>query len=146
MEESKQAEEQPEEASAPMDSWRQPGPIPEIADTSSMPRPSFREVINSQISAGCWPLQARNTLSACIVGGSIDDAAIEQALSSDLDADLRQTAYLTLLAWWILAEGFEDYESEWKLIVRNAKTWLERTAGVSKPASLIKKIKLQLKQ
>ena len=67
-------------------------------------------------------------------------------MSSDLDADLRQTAYLTLLAWWILAEGFEDNESEWKLIVNKAKTWLEQPAGVFKPARLIKKIKLQLKQ
>ena len=145
-EESKQAVEQPKEPSAPVDNWRQPGPVPEVADTSSMPKPSFREVINCQISAGCWPLQARNTLSACIVGGSIDDATIEQALSTDLDADLRQTAYLTLLAWYILAVGFEDNESEWKLIVNKAKTWLEQTAKVSKPARLIKKIKLQLKQ
>ena len=51
---------------------------------------------------------------------------------------------MTLLAIYVLEEAFADYEAEWSLIVRKAKTYLEQ-AGVDKPNNLVKKFSLMLK-
>ena len=64
---------------------------------------------------------------------------MQQALSSinlsdGADAEI---VYLTLLAWYILEESFDDDEDQWRLIIGKAKTWLE-SVGVAKPANYVK--------
>jgi len=49
-----------------------------------------------------------------------------------------------LLAWFILEEVFADKEDEWRLIVSKAKSWLE-SVGVQKPAGLVKKFSVNLR-
>ena len=52
-----------------------------------------------------------------------------------------ETAFLTLLALFILEEAFLDNEDEWQMIAKKAKTYLEQ-AGVDKPNTLMRKFSL----
>ena len=51
---------------------------------------------------------------------------------------------MTLLAWYILEESYDDDEAQWRLILSKAKTWLA-SVGVAKPASLVNQFSLLLK-
>ena len=62
-------------------------------------------------------------------------------LSDGTDAEI---VYLTLLAWYILEEAFDDDEAQWRLIVAKTKTWLQ-SVGIAKPANLVKLFTLILK-
>lgn len=85
-------------------------------------------------------------LAACVESGDIEDAAVRQALSAvALVAGVDpEVVYETLLAWYILEESFSDEEDQWQLIVSKAKSWLE-SAGVPKPATIVNKFSLILK-
>ena len=58
-----------------------------------------------------------------------------------LDTVTARNAYLTLLALFILEEAFADYEDEWDLIARKARTFLQGL-GIQKPGTLTKKFTL----
>lgn len=120
---------------------------PIITSLSSNAKPDFRTVMQGQIANGSWPSASRSVLASCIEGDSSDDADVLQALAGlTLAGDADQvTVYLTLLAWFILEEAFADYEDEWQLIIKNAKSFLEK-AGVQKPAQLVKKFTLTLRE
>lgn len=82
--------------------------------------------------------------ASCIMGDSIEDEGIRNALaqlrlSEDIDVE---TAYMTLLACFILEEAFADYEDQWQLIANKARKWLE-AAGIPKPSTLVSKFKLR---
>ena len=49
--------------------------------------------------------------------------------------------YLTLLAIYILQEGFPNDEDEWTMIVDKAIAFLKQ-AGLQKPATIVKKFSL----
>ena len=108
-------------------------------------RPDFSTLISGQTSNGAWSLESQKTLASCIADGeNFTDQKIYRALDQfDLKAD-RQVIYLTLLAWYILQESFAELEDEWQLIVSKAKKWLE-SVGVSKPANIVKKFSLSLR-
>ena len=84
-------------------------------------------MLQGQTSEGNWSVDSRSVLTTYIEGSFIDDADVQQALESVQLADgaNRETIYLTLLAIYILQEAFPDYEDEWTLIVRKARTFLE---------------------
>ena len=115
------------------------------ATIASDAKPDFRTVMQGQIANGSWPSACRSILASCIDGDSSDDADVLQALAGvTLAGDADQvTVYLTLLAWYILEEAFADYEDEWQLIIKNAKSFLEK-AGLQKPAQFVKKFTLSL--
>ena len=78
------------------------------------------------------------------MGYDTEDAAVREALAQmlpSLDAATLRNAYLTLLALFILEEAYADYEDEWELIARKARTFLQGL-GVQKPNTLIKKFTL----
>ena len=64
------------------------------------------------------------------------------SLAEGTDAE---AVYLTLLAWYILEEAYEDDEDQWQLIISKAKTWLE-SVGVPKPAKLVKQFSISLRE
>ena len=103
-------------------------------------------MIKGVTTAGFWANQSRSVLASCVQGEDITDAAIQQALGSlslsdGTDAEI---VYLTLLAWYILEESFDDDEDQWRLIIDKAKTWLE-SVGVAKPANFVRQFTLMLK-
>ena len=67
-------------------------------------------------------------LARCIMGNTTEDAGVRQALKH-LRIKTTEQVYLTLLALFILQECFDDYEDEWDMIARKAKTFLQ-SAGV----------------
>ena len=80
------------------------------------------------------------------MGNTIEDAGVRQALSqvtlsSGANSEL---VYLTLLALFILEECFDDFEDEWELIARKAKTFLQ-SAGVQKPVNFVRLFTLTTK-
>ena len=83
-----------------------------------------------QSSDGSWSNASRSILAACVKGECIDDTSVKSALDlielTNDDNASRESAYLTLLAWYILEESFADNEDEWQLIIKNAKAFLER--------------------
>ena len=82
-------------------------------------------------------------LVACLEDGAIEDEKVRQILRGiPLTADF-ETVYLTLLAWYILEEAFEDEKVEWQLIVDKTKSWL-KSVGVSQPAKVLKKFTLSV--
>eukprot|EP00353_Schmidingerella_taraikaensis_P004295 CAMPEP_0185584600 /NCGR_PEP_ID=MMETSP0434-20130131/33275_1 /TAXON_ID=626734 ORGANISM="Favella taraikaensis, Strain Fe Narragansett Bay" /NCGR_SAMPLE_ID=MMETSP0434 /ASSEMBLY_ACC=CAM_ASM_000379 /LENGTH=77 /DNA_ID=CAMNT_0028204449 /DNA_START=692 /DNA_END=922 /DNA_ORIENTATION=- len=56
--------------------------------------------------------------------------------------EVREEAYLTLLAIFILLKSFKQDEFKWILTANKAKSWLE-SVGVSKPSRLIKKFQFE---
>lgn len=84
-------------------------------------------------------MDTRQIIAACIEGGNIEDASVRSALESESIADGvdKDVVYLTLLACFVLEEGYIDNEDEWQMIVVKAKKFLEKS-GVKKPAALIK--------
>ena len=82
-------------------------------------------------------------LSACLEDGNTEDEDVRQILSGmSITHDL-ETVYLTLLAWFILEEAFEDEKDQWQLIADKTKSWLE-SVGVIKPTNLAKKFTLSV--
>ena len=73
------------------------------------------------------------------------DASLRSAIeSADLVASAdRETIYVTLLAIFVLTEGFSELEAEWTLLVGKSKAWL-RSQGITSPAKLLNRITLQL--
>ena len=53
----------------------------------------------------------------------------------------RDSVYLTLLAIYILEEGFPNDEDEWTLILDKAIAYLQ-LAGLQRPESIVKKFSL----
>ena len=78
------------------------------------------------------------------MSNSTEDAKVRRALSSiSLTGGANAEAvYLTLLALYILQECFDDYEDEWELIARKAKTFLQ-SSGVQKPDNLVKQFTIR---
>ena len=100
-------------------------------------------MIQGQSTKGSWDTSKASTLALCISGNTTEDAGVRQALSqvtlsSGADSEL---VYLTLLALFILQECFDDYEDEWELIARKAKTFLQ-SAGAQKPDTFVRKYTL----
>ena len=114
-----------------------------MRNISAEPRPSFDTVIQGQSTNGSWDSSKASILARCITGNTIEDAGVRQALSqvtlsSGANSEL---VYLTLLALFILQECFDDYEDEWELIARKAKTFLQ-SAGVQKPDTFVRQFTL----
>ena len=137
-----QMEECKEASEAPMKMQASAAPI----QNASGPRPSFDTVIQGQSTNGSWDSSKASILARCIAGNTIEDAGVRQALSqvtlsSGAESEL---VYLTLLALFILQECFDDYEDEWELIARKAKTFLQ-SSGVSKPDNFVRQFTLTTK-
>jgi len=118
---------------------KQPDPITKT-------KPALSAVMKGVTTAGFWAVQSRSVLASCVQGEDITDAAIQQALNSLClsDGTDAEIVYLTLLAWYILEESFDDDEDQWRLIIGKAKTWLE-SVGVAKPANFVRQFTLMLK-
>ena len=97
-------------------------------------------------TAGFWSAESRAVLASCVQGEDIMDPSVQQALGSISlsDGTDSEIVYLTLLAWYILEEAFDDDEAQWRLVLGKAKTWLE-SVGVAKPANYVKLFSLMLK-
>ena len=118
-----------------------------IMKPTDTPKPEFNNFIAGVTTMGSWSANSRALLAACLEGDQFDDLTVREAISAITLADGTdiETVYMTLLAWYILEEGFGDEEDQWQLIVSKAKTWLE-SAGVPKPASFVAKFSLAIKQ
>ena len=80
-----------------------------------------------QTADGNWPSHARSVLNSCLPDSeNFDDADVMQALGMlELQEGVDCTViYLTLLALYILAEAYEDYEDEWRMIASKAREYL----------------------
>ena len=84
--------------------------------------PSFDNLISGQHSSGYWPEQYASHLARYLQAGSIECSAVRDALQSVslTGGATTEQVYLTLLALYILEEGFEDNEDEWQLIAQKA--------------------------
>jgi len=63
-----------------------------------------------------------------------------------LQGDALESAYLTLLALFILEDCFAENEDEWELIARKAKEYLQQVSGIQKPQTLFRKFSLLTRQ
>ena len=107
------------------------------------PKPDFKRFITGMNSLGIWQNGGGGMLSGCLEDGDTEDEDVRQILSGmSITHDL-ETVYLTLLAWFILEEAFEDEKDQWQLIVDKTKSWLE-SVGVTKPTNLAKKFTLSV--
>ena len=72
------------------------------------PKPDLNSVISGASSEGFWSLGSRDSLLACLMDGA-NDPAVREALVEAYPAEaFAEEVYLTLLAWYILSEAFED--------------------------------------
>lgn len=62
---------------------------------------------------------------------------------SQLDNAVKETAWVTLIALYLLHEKFEERESEWKLIADKAKEYLKRI-GLAKPDKVVRALEFDL--
>ena len=110
----------------------------------SAPLPSFDTVIQGQSTNGSWDSSQASILASCIIGNTTEDPSVREALGqTSLKSGYKQEqVYLTLLALFILQECFYDYEDEWDLIARKAKTFLQQ-AGIQKPDQLVNQFNFQ---
>lgn len=100
-------------------------------------------MIKGQASSGFWEASSRDILAQCIEGEQIEDQTVREALEQlGLQDEALNTAYLTLLALFILEEAFIEHEEEWQLIMRKAEEYLEQVSGIAKPLSLARKFTL----
>ena len=141
VDEEEDAEEEEEEAEAEVVI-----PRPTKEELAAAPRPTFEAVIEFQASSGYWDSTAEDTLASCITGGEISDQAIKQTLiDQGIEGETLENAYVTLLALFLLQEAFFAKKSEWSLIARKAKEYLQRDCGIQKPLSLVKKFQFAIK-
>ena len=111
------------------------------------PKVDYREIIRGQASQGSWKLESKETLRKCLVARETEQVDVRDAIRQETlkDGSDEETVYLTLLAIYILQEGYQDFEDEWSLIVAKAIKYLE-TVGVRKPEDLVSTFTLQVKQ
>ena len=95
-------------------------------------------MIQGQTIDGCWTIQSKPQLAACLV---IQDQLIIadaiqalQAKISDVSPD--SSVYLTLLVLYILEEGYAEEEDQWSLVSEKAKAYLLR-CGIENPYTYI---------
>ena len=129
---------------APVQAAPTPTPVQSAPPKQVVPipsgKPSFYNVISVQHNTGYWDADKAPYLAGCFKDGQTEDASVRQALNAlteSLTADTdKEILYVTLLAIFVLTEVFAEFEDQWTLLVRKAKTYLKK-AGVIKPEKLV---------
>ena len=104
-------------------------------------------MISGQQNTGQWSVSHLPALAGAFKGGQTEDTALRQAIEALADSLMpeadKQTIYTTLVAIYVLTEGFAEQEDEWTLLVRKAKAYL-REQGVEKPDKLLRLFTLEV--
>lgn len=90
---------------------------------STSKRPAFNAVIMGQSAVGNWKQEGFETLRKCIEDDGRDQSFFDKLRRHFANPE---EVYMTLLALYILEEGFADREDEWQLIANKAKDWLKK--------------------